>query len=204
MMQENNPKTSQEITSGQPAGEQGEQVIQQSPETPGENRQKPLEAVSLRIAAQQVIVIYSDQDAMKNEVTRYLESLGVTPVLSQNKGNAFMPLAEKLNQHRGIVFAIVILNADDLVYHKDGKPQNALLRAGQKTVFELGFWVGRLGRKKVFTLYKEKKLFRHPTEFYDVIYTPFDDNGLWQKELHKRLADSDVAVEDLGRGEKKS
>lgn len=43
-------------------------------------------------------------------------------------------------------------------------------------VLELGFFIGKLGRKCVMPIYKEAADFEMPSDYAGVVYTPFDSN----------------------------
>ena len=114
----------------------------------------------------------------------------------QDKKNKAKPVAQFFTENPGIAFAIAILSADDWLYPKNGKPKDAVLHADPTVIFHLGFWIGRLGRNRVFALYYDQRRFRWPTEHFDVIYTPLDKNGIWKKELVSRLRASGIPLKE--------
>lgn len=135
-----------------------------------------------------VCVTYGRHVIMNKQVVSVIKELGIKPIVMQNKEHAAKPLAEFVAAHPDIQFVVAILSADDWIYPKDsGKPKDAVLCADQLVVFHLGYWIGRLGRERVFALYYDQQNFRWPTKFWDLIYTPLDKKGLWQKELSRRL-----------------
>jgi len=142
-----------------------------------------------------VLVVHGQDSFLKKEVIAVLTQLELEPIISQSRTNIFKPLVEKSIEFKNTKFAVIILFGDHLVYPKDKNPSDAVLRAHQMVIFELGFWIGKLGRDRVFVLYQEKKRFRRPTEYYDVIYTPLDDKRLWKKELFDRLKNSGYKVD---------
>lgn len=134
-----------------------------------------------------VCVTYGRHVVMNKQVVSVIKELGISPIVMQDKKYAGKPLAEIAAAHPDIQFVVAILSADDWVYPKDGKPGDAVLRADHLVVFHLGYWLGKLGRERVFALFYEQRSFRWPTEYFDLIYTPLDKGGLWQKELCRRL-----------------
>ncbi len=115
--------------------------------------------------------------------------LKITPLFtSQNEDSK--PMAQFYAENKQITSAIVILNADDFSYSKEnGTPNDAIIQTNQKVVFELGYWIAKLGREKVLALYYDQKSYRCPTKFFDVLYIPFDKKNLWQNELKSKLKD---------------
>jgi predicted nucleotide-binding protein len=61
------------------------------------------------------------------------------------------------------------------------------MRARQNVIFELGFFLGKLGRKNVVAVFKQDLNFEIPSDYSGVLYTPYDDLGRWQFELIKEL-----------------
>ncbi len=134
-----------------------------------------------------VCVTYGRQVVMNKQVVSVIRDLGIKPLVMQDKKYLERPLAEFVAAHPDIQFVVAILSADDWVYPKEAKPKDALLRADQQVVFHLGYWIGKIGRERVFALYYDQRSFQWPTKFLDLIYTPLDKGGLWQKELIRRL-----------------
>jgi predicted nucleotide-binding protein len=71
-------------------------------------------------------------------------------------------------------------------------------RARQNVIFELGFFYGKLGRKKVCAILKEGVEF--PSDISGVIYKTADATGAWKLELAKEMkaAGLDVDLNKLG------
>lgn len=134
-----------------------------------------------------IFVVHGSNEEMKAEVAAYLNKLGFEIVFTQDKINSLKPIAQKVTENPDVRFAVVLLSGDDFVYPKNDKPANAFLKANQKVVFELGFWINHLGRDHVLALYQDQKSFRRPTEYFDVLYILFDKQGAWKKELLARV-----------------
>lgn len=134
-----------------------------------------------------VCITYGRDKIMNRQVVSLIRELGIDPLVMQDEGNKAKPIAQFFTEHPDISFVIAILSADDWVYPKEGKPNDALMYADQGVVFHLGFWIGRLDRSHVFALYYNQRSFRWPTDHFDVIYTPLDKNDAWKNELVSRL-----------------
>lgn len=132
-------------------------------------------------------IIYGRDQIMNRQVVSVIKGLGIAPDVMPVQGDQAKSTSVFLAGHPGVTFAIIILSADDWVYPKNGKPGEAKMYTDQRVAFHLGFWVGHLGRSRVFALYYDQGSFRWPTEHFDVIYTPLDKIGLWKKELEQRL-----------------
>jgi len=142
-----------------------------------------------------VCITYGRDQIMNKQVVSLIKELGIAPIVMQDKINKDKPLAQLITENKDISFIIVILSADDWVYPKNGKHNEALMYADQKVIFHLGFWIGKLGRNRVLALYYEQRSFRWPTEHFDVIYTPLDKNDSWKRELVNRLKQNNIKME---------
>ena len=66
-------------------------------------------------------------------------------------------------------------------------------RARQNVVFELGYFIGRLGRNRVCALYAEGV--EIPSDYSGVVYTKLDASGAWRLELAKELKAAGLPVD---------
>jgi predicted nucleotide-binding protein len=163
--------------------EEGPLVPSGKGETVGSAKQPVVPEREVCLPDRQVCVTYGRHTVMNKQVVSLIRELDIDPIVMQDPKHVAKPLSQFVAEHPRIGFAVVILSADDFVYPKEGKSGEALLRADQKVVFHLGFWIGRLGRERVFALYYAQRSFRRPTEYFDVLYTPLDKEGLWKQEL---------------------
>ncbi|MFV1949401.1 MAG: TIR domain-containing protein [Anaerolineales bacterium] len=60
-----------------------------------------------------------------------------------------------------------------------------LLRARQNVTFELGFFIGALGRERVCALHKGKV--EIPSDFSGVLWIRIDPEGAWQLKLAREI-----------------
>jgi len=100
-------------------------------------------------------------------------------------------LIEKLEAHAGVQFAIVLATADDVGRKARADQQQA--RARQNVIFELGFFVGRLGRNKVVVLLEPG--IEIPSDFHGVAYHELDTRGAWKLALAKELKAAGLDVD---------
>jgi predicted nucleotide-binding protein len=100
------------------------------------------------VYSRRVFVVHGRDDALKNEAARFLERLGLSPVILQEQADAGRPIFAKLQDELADVgFAIVLLTPDD-VGGLRGSGESAG-RARQNVVFEHGLLIGRLGPERV-------------------------------------------------------
>ncbi len=139
-------------------------------------------------ANKKVFVVHGHDDEMKQAVARTLTTLGLEPVILHEQVNKNRTIIEKFEAYANSAsFAVVLLSPDDMAYPKS-KPENPHPRARQNVILELGFFLGKLGRDRVFALLRETTDFERPSDYDGIIYTPYDgDSGGWRLNLAAEL-----------------
>ncbi|MBI5686898.1 MAG: nucleotide-binding protein [Verrucomicrobia bacterium] len=137
--------------------------------------------------SKRVFVVHGHDEAMKQAVARTLEQLGLEPVILHEQPNKGRTIIEKFTDSADVGFAVVLLSPDDFGYSKDQPSGSAKPRARQNVVFELGFFIGKIGRSKVAALYREQAGFEKPSDVEGVAYTAFDLAGNWRFEIVREL-----------------
>ena len=131
-------------------------------------------------SSKRVFVVHGHDNATKESVARFLTQLKLEPIILHEQASGGKTIIEKFETHANVSFAVVLLTPDDLGASAT-KPENKLPRARQNVVFELGFFVGRLGRSNVCALHKGNV--EIPSDYQGVIYIPLDENGGWRLML---------------------
>jgi predicted nucleotide-binding protein len=125
---------------------------------------------TLRYDPKRVFVVHGHDDIARLTLTRFLESLGLKPIVLQEKENEGQTIIEKIEkQSNRVGYAFVILTPDDL----GGKSRRELKhRARQNVILELGYFMGKIGRKRTCCI--TKKTVEFPSDMHGVVYVPFD------------------------------
>jgi predicted nucleotide-binding protein len=137
-----------------------------------------------------VFVVHGREDGPREAVARFLEKLGLVPIILHEQANRGRTVIEKIEEHADVGFAVVILTPDDLG-HLKGEPEKP--RARQNVLLELGFFVGKLSRQRVCAL----KLgdLEIPSDWQGVINAAFDEAGGWKIALAKELEAAEYEVD---------
>ena len=143
-------------------------------------------------SSRQVFVVHGRDEGSKNTVCRLLTQLDLKPVSLGEKANRGRTIIEKFEHHAQVAFAVVLLTPDD-TGSLQGQDQDLRPRARQNVIFELGFFIGRLGRNKVCAL--TKGAVEIPSDYSGVAYIPFDDGGAWKMALVQELKAADMEVD---------
>jgi predicted nucleotide-binding protein len=136
-------------------------------------------------------VVHGRDEALRSEVCRVLEKLGVTPVVLFEQVDKGRTIIEKFEDHSDVAYAVVLITPDD-----EGRLRNKQQltpRARQNVVFELGFFYGKLGRQKVCAILKEGVEF--PSDISGVIYKTADAAGAWKFALAKEMKAAGLDVD---------
>jgi predicted nucleotide-binding protein len=140
-----------------------------------------------------IFVVHGRSEAPKQEVARFLGQVtNLRPVILHEQASSGRTIIEKFEDHAATAaFAVVLLTGDDeggLVGSDDRRR-----RARQHVVFELGFFIGSLGRARVAVLHEEDVDL--PSDMSGVLYTPLDPNGAWRMELAREMRAAGIEVD---------
>ena len=131
-----------------------------------------------------VFVIHGRDDAARETVARFLERLGLKPVILFEQPSQGRTIIEKIEDNADVRFAVGLLTPDDLGAHANNRGELAP-RARQNVIFELGYFAGKLSRKRVCALVKEG--LEIPSDYDGVVYVDFDNAGAWKMKVVQEL-----------------
>lgn len=156
---------------------------------PGYKKQKnSKKIVKIKPQSNQIFVVHGYDEEMKQAVARTLGNVGLEPIILHEQANLGKTIIEKFEScSENASFAIVLLSADDFGYKMDQHPESAMLRARQNVILELGYFMGRLGRKNVVALHRNEKEFEFPSDILGILYIPFDPYNGWKLSLAKEI-----------------
>jgi predicted nucleotide-binding protein len=143
--------------------------------------------------SRKVFVVHGHNEAVKNQAARFLERIKLEPIILAEQASAGLTVIEKFEQHSEVSFAVVLLTADDRGGVKNSPPENLHLRARQNVIFELGYFVAKLGRKKVCALYEEGV--EIPSDYKGVIFVSLDVGGAWRLTLAQEMRKAGLEVD---------
>ena len=105
-------------------------------------------------------------------------------MILHEQSNQGRTIIEKFERHADVGFAVVLLTPDDVggLQTDTGALEP---RARQNVIFELGYFLGRLGRGGVCAITKGGV--EIPSDYSGVLYIPLDDGGEWMAALTREL-----------------
>lgn len=123
---------------------------------------------------------------MKQSVARIIEKLEFEPIILHEQENRNRTIIEKFIDYSDVGLAVVLLSPDDLGSTKNNK-EKLKSRERQNVVFEMGYFIGKLGRDKVIVLYKPEDDFELPSDYSVVLYIEYDRKENWKFKIAKEL-----------------
>ena len=142
-----------------------------------------------------VFLVHGHDEAARESVARLLERLGLEPIILSEQPSGGRTIIEKFEHYGDVDFAVVLLTPDD-VGHPEGAPEKTRPRARQNVLVELGYFVGRLSRRRVCALHRGDV--EIPSDLHGVVYVPLDEAGAWKLRLSSELRQAGINV-DLNR-----
>ncbi|KAA1189262.1 hypothetical protein F0M18_16455 [Pseudohalioglobus sediminis] len=133
-----------------------------------------------------VFIVHGRDNEAKQEVSRFVERLGLEAIILHEQANVGMTIIEKIEHYsKDADFALVLYTPCDLgrgVHEQKVAPRN---RARQNVVFEHGYLIAKLGRENVCSLVKGP--IETPNDVSGVVYVQLDEPGAWKLEVAREL-----------------
>jgi predicted nucleotide-binding protein len=140
--------------------------------------------VSLPTRVQDVFIVHGHDEVARETVARFIEQLGLRAIILGDQPSNGRTIIAKIEHYSRVGFVIVLLTPDDIGYPRKQSRQKKF-RARQNVIFELGFFIGKLGHSKVCSLYMEGVEIL--SDYQGVVYIPMDKEGGWRIRLAREL-----------------
>jgi predicted nucleotide-binding protein len=139
-----------------------------------------------------VFVVHGHDGEAKESVARFLEKLGLDAVILHEQPNQGRTIIEKFEMSSSdVAFAVVLLTPDDFG-SSAAKPSELRPRARQNVILELGYFLGRLGRRRVCAIYRGGV--ELPSDYQGVLYIEFDHAGAWRTKLAQEFVEAKMSI----------
>jgi predicted nucleotide-binding protein len=146
--------------------------------------EKDRTAPEIRAKSRKVFVVHGHDNEAKEQVARFLERIGLEPIVLHEQPNSGQTIIEKFEVYADVSFAVVLLTPDD-VGSPASNPSASKPRARQNVILELGYFMGKLSRQRVCALYKHGV--EMPSDYQGVLYVEMDAAGAWKTKLAQEL-----------------
>lgn len=153
------------------------------------------ESQAAKTKKNKVFVVHGHDEEVLLKIDKFLKKLQLDPVILRERPSEGLTIIEKFFQFSDQAgFAVVLLTPDDRGGSVSDSYEKQRPRARQNVILELGFFLGKLGRKHVCVLRQENV--EVPSDYHGVVFVPFDEPGAWQitlaKEMQKAGLDADL------------
>lgn len=139
-----------------------------------------------------VFVVHGHDLAAKHETARLIERLKLKAIILDEQTNLGRTIIEKFEDHASeCSFAVVLVTPDDLGRSASGGDEKP--RARQNVIFEMGYFMAKLGRGKVCAL--AAKGIELPSDLSGVVWVALDDHGAWQMRVAKEMKSAGLVID---------
>lgn len=141
--------------------------------------------------SRRVFIVHGHDEGPREGVARFLSNVGLEPVILFEQASGGKTVIEKIEANQDVGFAVVLMTADD-----EGGVRGSGIhapRARQNVLLELGFFMGKLGRSRVFALVKGD--IEIPSDFAGVVWGRMDTNQGWKQTLGKELEEAGYSID---------
>ena len=140
--------------------------------------------------SRKVFIVHGHDGEAREAVARFLEKVDIEAIILHERASQGRTIIEKIEDHGDVGFAVVLLTPDD-----EGRANGGTLhpRARQNVMLELGYFMGRLGRKKVCAL--KRGDVELPSDFAGSVWVSMDDGPGWKLSLARELDAAGIDID---------
>lgn len=136
-----------------------------------------------------VFIVHGHDTSRRNEVELFMRRIGLEPIILCNQPNGGLTIIEKIEENSDVAFALVLYTGCD-----EGRLKGTTdlkLRARQNVVFEHGFLINKLGRKRVVALVDDGV--ETPGDLSGVVYIHFSDTD-WKNQVMREINSCGIPI----------
>lgn len=141
-------------------------------------------------AKNKVFYVHGTDCEITMKVLAFLKDIGLEPIILKELAAAGKTLIDEVKNQSDVKYAIALLTPDNVggVYSEELQ-----FRATQNVILEVGFFVGKYGRKNVSTLHHED--IELPADYHGYEYIKIDETDDWKSTLTKELKNAGFNVD---------
>jgi predicted nucleotide-binding protein len=139
-----------------------------------------------------ILLIHGQDKTAEESVLKFIEELGLRALTVHEAANISRSLIENFGKASDIHFVILLVTPDTLSPLQDQSGERKAW-ANQNTIFELGYFLGRLGPGKVCVLYKEGM--KITVDISGVENIPMDSRGGWRLLVAKEIKQTGIEID---------
>jgi len=159
----------------------------------GKSNALPQHSINKHITSNRVFLVHGHNELAIHETARFLEKIDLEVIILREQPNSGRTIIEKFVDFSDVGFSVVLLTGDDRGGAQESPYDKQKKRPRQNVILELGFFLGKLGRKRVCALYEEGV--EIPSDYDGVIFVPLDKNGAWHLPLARELKAAGLSID---------
>ena len=141
-----------------------------------------------------VFVVHGRDELVKIDVARFLEHLGIKPIILHEQANQGKTVIEKIESYTNVGYGIILYTPCDKGGLASCVDEDLKYRARQNAVFEHGYLIGKLGRNRVCALMKDD--IEVPNDISGVLYIKYrEGESGWKLEMAKELKNAGYDID---------
>lgn len=146
-----------------------------------------------KVYGHKIFLVHGQNEQSVHEAARFIEKLEQSVVILREQPNQGRTIIEKFEEYADVGYAVVLLTADDKGGNASCSHDQLQSRARQNVIFELGYFIGRLGRNRVCALYHAGV--EIPSDYAGVLYVELDEKGAWRLQLAREFRAAGLNVD---------
>lgn len=132
-----------------------------------------------KVSGKTAFIIHGHDNDLKREVELLLTDAGVNHIVLNEQPDRGRAIIDKmLDETKYSGYAIALLTPDDITEHGDK-------RARQNVIFEIGYFLGRIGKERIRMIVKDN--IEIPSDLGGILYEKYDSKGAWKIKLLKEM-----------------
>lgn len=133
-----------------------------------------------------VFVVHGHDNEMRLEVCRFIEQIDMEAIVLSESVNQGRTIIEKLEDEGDRAgYAVVLVSPDDVGGKDRGEGADLEGRPRQNVVFELGLFIGKLGRQRVCLLKRGEVDIL--SDIHGLVYTSWSSDSDWRVRLAREM-----------------
>ena len=137
-------------------------------------------------------LIYGNDNHSKQTLSRFLTKLGIEFISFNARANQEDTLIERIERYPDTKFAILLLPLAEEVVKTDEK-SSIDDNVGHRLAIEIGYLMGKLGRKRVCALVSENM--KIPSDLSRLLHFKMDASHMWRLLLVKQMKEAGLQID---------
>lgn len=131
------------------------------------------------LLSNKVFVVHGHDELSKTNLEIFLKEIGLDPIVLHRQADEGQTVIEKFEKYSDVGYAFILLTPDECAYLASQavlseSERDIEFRARPNVIFEFGYFVGKLGRKKVCCLHKGSVSL--PSDVSGMIYKAYNSS----------------------------